>query len=163
MGIRAATREDLQATSAELVLGETIRLPGQFLTTTSRRNQEEHDYLKTLKKAMEHLQPRLRRHGEEATFIFKDLTKTPKVFLRRDAPSRALQAPYDGPYEVLQRDEKTYKLRIKGKSVRVSIDRLKPAYTLEETTDTETKSQKPTPIITRSGKHAKPTVRFTQN
>jgi len=31
MGIRAAWREDLKVTAAELVYGEPIRLPGQFL------------------------------------------------------------------------------------------------------------------------------------
>ncbi|KYN22389.1 hypothetical protein ALC57_05201 [Trachymyrmex cornetzi] len=112
---------------------------------------------------MEQLQPKLRRHGEGATFISKDLTRTPKVFLRRDTPSRALQAPYEGPYEVLQRGEKTYKLRIKGKPVRVSIDRLKPAYTLEEAANTETSSKEPTPTITRAGRLTNPTVRFTPN
>ncbi|KYN22625.1 hypothetical protein ALC57_04978 [Trachymyrmex cornetzi] len=100
---------------------------------------------------MEHLQPRLRRHGEGATFVFKDLEKTPKVFLRCDAPSKVLQALYDGPYEVLQRDEKTFKINIKEKPVHVSVDRLKPAYTLKEATETETKDQRPALITTRSG------------
>jgi len=39
LGIRAAWREDLNATTAELVYGETLRLPGQFLSN-QHRNQK---------------------------------------------------------------------------------------------------------------------------
>ncbi|EFN67616.1 hypothetical protein EAG_00467, partial [Camponotus floridanus] len=41
-----------------------------------------------------------------------------------------LQPPYNGPYEVISRTAKTFVVRIQGKDVTVSIDRLKPAYIL---------------------------------
>lgn len=40
MGIRAAWKDDIQATPAELVYGGTLRLPGQFL---NRQSGEERD------------------------------------------------------------------------------------------------------------------------
>jgi hypothetical protein len=36
--------------------------------------------------------------------------------------------PYDGPYRVISRNKKTFVIDIKKKKVRVTIDRLKPAY-----------------------------------
>ena len=41
--------------------------------------------------------------------------------------------PYDGPYEVIKRGEKTFTIKVRSKKIVVSIDRLKPAFTLVET------------------------------
>ncbi|KMQ84830.1 gag-pol protein [Lasius niger] len=87
---------------------------------------------------MQELRPRLERHGQPATFIFKDMNKTTHVFVRHDAPTGTLQPPYDGPYEMLNRGEKTFKLRVNKKTTNVLIDRLKPAYTLSEEEAKET-------------------------
>ncbi|KYN23150.1 Pol polyprotein [Trachymyrmex cornetzi] len=132
MGIRAAWKEDLQATPAEMVYGKSIRLPGQFLDETNNETNNLDDFTKRLRSTMKELQPKLKRHGEKATFIYKDLATTQQVFLRYDDPKRSLQPPYDGPYQVLSRGEKTFKIRINGRSVNVSLDRLKPAYTLQQ-------------------------------
>jgi len=159
LGIRAAWKEDLKATPAELVYGEPIRIPGQFLGDKPRKQTTSYEYLETLRKATTRIQPQVRRHGHKTTFTFKDLETTPRVFVRCDAPKGALQAPYEGPYEVLQRSEKTLKLKIRGKTVNISRDRIKPAYILKSD-DKEDTLQKEVTIQTRSGRTSKPTVRF---
>ena len=50
------------------------------------------------------------------------------IFIRHDAVQKPLQAPYDGPYKVLERKGKSYILRINGQERTVSLDRLKPAH-----------------------------------
>ncbi|KAJ3666573.1 hypothetical protein Zmor_002010 [Zophobas morio] len=50
--------------------------------------------------------------------------------------SEPLQQPYDGPYRVVRRSAKTFVVNIKGRDVTVSIDRLKPAYILNDDTPT---------------------------
>ena len=60
------------------------------------------------------MNPRL----EDATF----------VFVRRDASHGPLQTPYTGPYRVLERHEKHYKIQCGVREETVSVDRLKPAY-----------------------------------
>ena len=72
------------------------------------------------------------RHGEKKTFMFRDLETSPYVFVRHDAIGGPLQPPYDGPYQVIQRGEKTFTIRMKDKSVKVSVDRLKPAFIVSE-------------------------------
>ncbi|KMQ89105.1 pol polyprotein [Lasius niger] len=172
MGIRAAYKEDLHATPAELVYGETLRLPGEFLQESQETTNNESDFIRRLKQAMEKLRPQpIKRHGTPAIFEHKDLETSSHVFLRHDAPTRALQPTYEGPYEVLNRLEKIYKLRINGKTVHVAKDRLKPAYILaEDPVPTEnqkvpapTEPQKditPSEIETRSGRTSRKTVRF---
>ncbi|XP_070154053.1 uncharacterized protein [Polyergus mexicanus] len=168
MGIRAAYKEDLKATPAELVYGETLRLPGEFLQETQVATGDASDFVLRLKKAMKDLRPQpVKSHGTPATFQYKDLKNSTHVFLRQDAPTRALQPTYDGPYEVLNRTEKVYKLRVNGKTVHVTTDRLKPAYVLADSEPTPTPKQpekqenkSPIETKTRSGRVSRKTVRF---
>ena len=65
-------------------------------------------------------------------FVFRDLGTSPYVFLRHDAIGTPLQLPYDGPCQVIQRGERNYTIRINNRNVIVSIDRLKPAFLLDD-------------------------------
>ena len=56
------------------------------------------------------------------------LQKARFVFVRRDARKAPLQTPYDGPFEVVERSNKHFTLRLGNQLDKVSIDRLKPAY-----------------------------------
>ncbi|XP_025262641.1 uncharacterized protein LOC112637365 [Camponotus floridanus] len=176
MGIRAAFKEDLHAPPAELVYGEAIRLPGEFLQELQDTTENSNDFILRLKQTMKKLRPQpVKKHGTPAIFEYKDLEKASHVFLRHDAPTRALQPTYSGPYEVLNKTEKVYKLRINEKTVHVTKDRLKPAYILTEEpaqAKEQTKPQNvptvlgnqetptPTKIRTRSGRTSRKTVRF---
>lgn len=76
--------------------------------------------------------------------IFKQLLTAPYVFLRRDASRGILQTPYEGPYKVVARSDKNLTLSINNKNVKVSIGRLKLAFTVTEDLQDETS----TPEIT---------------
>nr|XP_012228704.1 PREDICTED: uncharacterized protein K02A2.6-like [Linepithema humile] len=100
LGIRAAVKEDIGATPAELVFGKTIRIPGQFLDQTNNE-QPTDEFVRHLQEKMSKLRPHLRRHGHRSTFVHKDLATSEKVFVRHDCPTRALQQPYDGPFRAI--------------------------------------------------------------
>ena len=72
------------------------------------------------------------QHGEKKTFMFRDLETSPYGFVRHDAIGGPLQPTYDGLYQVIQRGEKTFTIRVKDKSVKVSVDHLKPAFIVSE-------------------------------
>ncbi|GBP68782.1 hypothetical protein EVAR_83515_1 [Eumeta japonica] len=86
LGIRSALKEDLQTTSAELLYGEPLRLPGEFLD--------------------ERPSPASRHSSKRATFIFKDLATCSHVFLRDCTVGGSLKAAYTGLFEILQRKDK---------------------------------------------------------
>ena len=61
-------------------------------------------------------------------FVPSDLVKCPKVWLRVDRIRKSLEAPYSGPFDVISRNDKFFKLKLPQGDTTVSIDRLKPAY-----------------------------------
>lgn len=133
MGIRAAWKEDMQATSAELVYGETLRLPEQFLNRVSEKEVGVSNFVKELRRHFEKVQPtEATQHGKQHPFVFKELKTTEQVFVRHEGPRAQLQMPYDGPFPVIRRGEKTFVVHVHGKDQMISIDRLKPAYIITE-------------------------------
>lgn len=57
MGIRASWKEDLQATAAEMVYGESIRLPGEFLGTATCESPDPNRFVQELRKHFRQLRP----------------------------------------------------------------------------------------------------------
>lgn len=162
LGIRSAWKEDLQATTAELVYGEPLRLPGQFFTSRPNDEMDMTCIIQRLRLQVSKLTPQpASRHGRSRIFyIPKDLQTTSHVFVRVGPTKRALEPPYSGPYKVLKRDAKTFDVDIKGVTQRISIDRLKPAYVEDDTTictgEPLTEQNQTTVKKTKSGR----TVRF---
>lgn len=134
LGMRSAWREDQQASAAELLYGETLRLPGEFLSPCqSNTTNGSSEFVQNLREYFKELQPvKGTRHGSGKIFIFKDLPTAEQVFVKRGMPSKSLEPTYNGPYPVIQRSDKTFVVNVKGKNVTVSIDRLKPTYMLQE-------------------------------
>lgn len=139
LGMRAAWRQDLSTTTAELVYGTTIRLPGEFFQSYSTLFSEN-DFITQLRKDMQALKPtQTSNHCSKlATFVNKELSRCTHVFVRNDAVKTPLQCPYDGPYQIVQRNEKFFKLNIRGRESTISVDRLKPVYMLHEEMNTST-------------------------
>jgi len=168
LGIRAAWREDLGTTAAELVYGETLRLPGQFLSDQPTGVKDDPAHLiTTLRHQFDRLRPvKGTNHDAKRPFIFKDLATATHVFVRHDGPKTILQPPYDGPYQVIKRTNKTIRVQIHKKEIDVSIDRVKPAYLLAEPkeiaqeTSTSEKTTEPIPTTTRSGRRVRFPDRF---
>jgi cleavage and polyadenylation specificity factor subunit 1 len=133
LGMRTAYKEDLETSVAELVYGEPLRVPGEFLVPTTPTVEPAH-FIQQLRRHMSQLRPvPAARHSSPATFIHRDLKDATHVFLRQDALRRALAPPYSGPHKVITRTDKTFQLSVRGRSVTVSADRVKPAYTVNET------------------------------
>ncbi|CAB3388540.1 Hypothetical predicted protein [Cloeon dipterum] len=130
LGLRVQHKDDLHASAAEMVYGETLRIPGDFIASeTPAATLSEPDFVSQLRRHMAALRPApIARHGQPSVFVFKDLQQCTHVYLRTDAVRRSLQPPYTGPHQVLSRADKTFRILVGTKCVTVSVDRLKPAY-----------------------------------
>ena len=161
LGIRTSLKEDLGSSTAELVYGTTLRLPGEFFHS-SNMQLDPATYACRLQNTMQQLQPpKVRQQSSKKTYVSNDLKTCTHVFLRHDAVKKPLQKPYDGPYKVIKRQDKHFTLDVKGSHTVVSIDRLKPAYLDDSFTTVPTElllspslpsSFPPKATITRSGR-----------
>jgi hypothetical protein len=141
--IRNSYKADLQASAAELVYGEPLRISGELLTPAAGLAEPEH-LITELRHHMARLRPVPEaRHASPTTFVHKDLRDCLHVFLRQDATRRALEPHYSGPYQVLSRREKRLQILVRGKPVTVSADLGKPAYVLDETSHGSPTSNSP--------------------
>ena len=152
LGIRTALKEDLQHSSAELVYGTTLRLPGELLASQPALTPcSVQDFATSLKESLASLRPVQPRTSTAATFASQDLDSCTHVFLRVDSVKRPLQQPYQGPFKVLRRTRKTFRLDIRGASQTVSIDRVKPAYILRDVPHTPATSTQCTAAVSTQG------------
>lgn len=132
LGLRCVYKEDLKATPAELVYGATLRIPGEFFAD-QKSNKTESETVVDLRNAMENLRPtETSWHNKPRVFIHGELKTTSHVFVRNDSVRRSLSHPYDGPFEVIERTAKYFRLRMRRREVNISIDRLKPAFIANE-------------------------------
>ena len=128
LGIRTAPKEDLGTSSAELVFGEPLTVPGDFIPASSTVPQPS-AFLPALRNKVGTLAPvPTSQHGSHAASVPHNLHQCAYVFIRRDNHRTALQHPYQGPYKVICPGEKVFIIDIGGKAEKVSIDRLKPAH-----------------------------------
>lgn len=131
LGLRTAYKEDIKCSTAELLYGTTLRIPGEFFEDTEHEVIPE-VFLQDLRDRMRSIRPKPRaHHGKRTSFVYRDLQQATHVFLRDDSVRRPLQPPYAGPYEILARvNDRLYTLLVNGRSCNISTERLKPAYLL---------------------------------
>ena len=127
LGLRTVVKEDLKASSAELVYGEPLAVPGDFVAPSTDTDSSQ--LLERLRDEVQRLRPiPTSRHGRQPEHVPDNLKSADYVFVRHDGHKGPLQRPYRGPYRVLGRDDKTFRIDVGGREDTVSIDRLKRAY-----------------------------------
>ena len=129
LGLRTVPKEDLGTSSAELVYGHPLAVPGDFFPDGDSRSvstelQRQRDRVGTLRPTP------TSAHGQQHihTNVSEALKKAKFVFVRRDAQRKPLQNPYDGPFEVIDQAPKYFTIQYGNTRDTVSIDRLKPAH-----------------------------------
>jgi hypothetical protein len=125
LGLRAAPKEDCGLSSAEMVYGEALTLPGDFFESSTPPGD---NFLQLLRERMSKFQPPPTRPVEVKPASQQEaaLHKTDFVYVRRGAVASSLSPLYSGPYRVISMGEKTFHVDIGGRDEVISADRLKP-------------------------------------
>jgi len=151
LGMRTTPKEGLGFSPAEMVFGETIAVPGEFFPSSP--NASETSRLTDLRRTVGRFRPCQQTYTDNRRqHIPRSLGSSTHVFIRNDAHTIPLTRPYRGPYAVIERGAKAYRININGRQDWVSIDRLKPAYLDED---------KPAPVtMSRTGRAVHPPNRL---
>ncbi len=122
LGLRAAPKEDSGASSAEMVYGATLTLPGQFLSVPEPPAE---DFLTSLQETVRGFQPPPVRLLPRRPEVPGELLRARFVFVRRGCPGSSLEPLFDGPFEVEKSGDKVFRVRIGGRMETITVDRLK--------------------------------------
>ncbi|XP_037944315.1 uncharacterized protein LOC119677120 [Teleopsis dalmanni] len=94
-----------------------------------KQKSSETDFVSALRRALAKVKSvESTRHCHPSVYVPRDVINCKHVFLRVDRARAPLEQPYEGPFEVLSRNEKTSVIVCRGREVTVSNDRLKAAY-----------------------------------
>nr|VZI36818.1 unnamed protein product [Spirometra erinaceieuropaei] len=128
LGIRSALKPDLDCSAAELVFGSTVRLPGEMISPTPQGAVEDPtNLLHRLRQFMRTLSPVPPRSSASPSYLEKDLATCSHVYLRCGRVRRPLEPLYDGPFRVISRGTKNFRIQRGTREEVVSVDRLKAA------------------------------------
>ncbi|KAK3891580.1 hypothetical protein Pcinc_004527 [Petrolisthes cinctipes] len=127
--VDAGASEDLQCSPAELVYGESLRLPGEFCGDLVKDSiVGENEFLDTLRSTVsKFLASPPRTPGNQQCFVPSALGSAEYVWVRHDGHRRPLQRPYNGPFKVISKSSKYFTIQGPRREETVTIDRLKPA------------------------------------
>ena len=127
LGLRTTPKEGLRVSAAEMTFGEALVVPGEFFPDTSAElNKDNLEHLRRMAGQFAPCRPT--KTNTRQSYIPPSLHKTQYVFVRRDGYKPPLTPPYKGPFLVLCRSNKAFKIDMQGRFDWVAIDRLKPAY-----------------------------------
>lgn len=133
LGLRGTFKEDIGATPAELTFGTTLRLPSDLFLERGN-SLTENEFVKQIRRHMQSIRPAAAsNHHRQKVFVHKELPHCSHAFVRVDRFRPPLQPPFEGPFKILQRNDKYYKLCMNGKTSTIAIDRLKPAFFAPDT------------------------------
>ncbi|KAK4318058.1 hypothetical protein Pmani_010905 [Petrolisthes manimaculis] len=112
---RAAVKEDLQCSPAELVYGESLRLPGEFCGDFVKDGViGENEFLDTLRSTVsKFLAFPPRTPDNQRCFVPSALDSAEYVWVRQDGHRRPLQRPYNGPFKVISKSIRIDEVQVK--------------------------------------------------
>ncbi|XP_054267146.1 uncharacterized protein LOC128989292 [Macrosteles quadrilineatus] len=131
LGLHSNIIPEIGVSPAQLVYGEPITLPVDFFEDSKLPN----DIPKLLARLQDHVKSirpvPFRHHHKRSIFIHPDLMTSSHVFIRHNAIRKPLQPTYEGPFKVVSRGDKYFNILLPRGEDTVSIDRLKPAFILQ--------------------------------
>lgn len=128
LGLRTAVKDDLKCSSAEIVYGTTLRLPGQFFLQPPQKVLNLTSFVDRLTANMANLAYKSPAQVQRQIYVPKLLQTCTHVFVRDLAKSHTLQPAYRGPFKVLERHSKYFVVSINNATQSIAVDRLKPAF-----------------------------------
>jgi transposase InsO family protein len=131
LGLRSCPREVSGVSVAEMVYGMPLSLPGVVI---NGQEQPAEFFVEQLQSKLSSFSPLPPSPPASSASGGSKLQDARFVFIRSPPAAPALSPAYRGPYLVLDRGEKFFKVQIGGKGDNISVDRLQPYLSREVVT-----------------------------
>jgi hypothetical protein len=122
LGLRSCPREVSGLSAAEMVYGSPLTLPGIII---HGQEQPAEFFVEQLQSRLSSFSP-IPLPTTPASGGGGQLQAAQYVFVRSPPPAPALSPAYRGPYKVLEKGDKFFKIQLGGTADKISVDRLKP-------------------------------------
>ncbi len=123
LGVRAAPKEDSGLSSAELVFGAPLSLPGGLLEAGERPPEV---FMEQLRAAPPPPATRPLTYAQAVASVPQSLRQAKFVYIRKGGTVAPLSPLYAGPYKVIRKSDKFFCVEVGGHEEVVSVNRLKP-------------------------------------
>ncbi|GFU06695.1 transposon Tf2-6 polyprotein [Trichonephila clavipes] len=150
LGLHSAMKNDLKATSTQLVYGTTLRLPSDLISSESLQTSVTPtcvSKLITMMRKLSSISPD--SQSSTKSYVHQSLSTCTHVFLRNDKIRPPLTPPYIEPHLVKSICDKNFVICINNKNVTVTIDRCKPAFEFSEDFNSQKGSSNFEPPLTK--------------
>ena len=132
LSIRNAINKHTEVSPAQSIYGVELSLPSDLVMPYSNEAEKNiTEYTKELIQAMRFVPETPVREVRDVDRLDRTLDRATHVLVRNEC-KKGLQPNYKGPYEVLERHDKFFKLQLPRGEDYVTIDRLKVCYTDED-------------------------------
>ncbi|XP_035233345.1 uncharacterized protein LOC118205164 [Stegodyphus dumicola] len=92
LGMRSCIKEDIESSSAKMVYGTCLKLPGEFFRNSFSNVVPPKDFVDNLRQQMRLIRASpASRHSSSNVFIHDDLLTISHVFFRRDTVRKSLE------------------------------------------------------------------------
>ncbi|BHF74044.1 hypothetical protein SprV_0401712800 [Sparganum proliferum] len=123
LSIRSSLKSDFDCSTAELVFGVTVRLPGEVISPTPRVAVEDlANILHRLRQFVRTISPVRPRPSVSESYLEKDMAKCSHVSLRCGRDRRPLEPPDDGLYRVISSGTKKLRIHHGTREEGLSVD-----------------------------------------
>ena len=127
LALQSQIKQNLNSSTCEIAFGSQLCLPGKVFEFTKTHNYPSSQFVNVQLKFLSKFQYREPPFPtERQTYVDPYLSQGKYVFIRNDAVRSLLQPTYDGPFKVVQRIPKYFKVIRNAKDCTVSVDTQKP-------------------------------------
>ena len=118
----------IKCSSAEVVYGTTIRLPGQFFCKYPQTPLDVTSFVHRLTAKMANIVYNPPAQCKKTTYVSKLFETCTHVLVRDLARTHSLQPVYRGPFKILKRHKEYFAISINNGAQNISLGRLKPTF-----------------------------------
>jgi Integrase core domain len=147
LGLRSCPREDSGLSSAELVYLSPLTLPGVVVAGQERPAEFFVELFHSRLSSFSPLPPQQQPVNSSCS----KLRSARYVFVRSPAAAPGLAPAYRGPFKVVERGEKSFRVQFGTRVDMVSVDRLKPYLGGEPVTADPPRRGRPPGVVARAG------------